>query len=153
MSASSDRIGPVGRTARLGVGLAFVALALFWREPDWADPVIGLIAMPILVIAIASVRARRGPEPLRATGPVGHALNTAVFLPLFFLPATAGAAFLFYGVSMLVAAVRRYGGCEVTAISNAVLRRDDQVGCVLFAPIDAVESHTRRAYESAVRGA
>lgn len=149
---ASDRIGPLGRTARLGVGLTFVALALFWRNPDWADPLIGLIAMPILMVAIASLRAHRRREPLRATGPFGHALNTAVFLPLFLLPATAGAAFLFYGASMLVAAARRSGGCEVTAISNAVLRRDDQVGCVLFAPIDALESHTHRACESALRG-
>ena len=45
---------------------------------------------------------------------------------------------------MLVAAVRRSGGCELTAISNAVLDRDDQVGCVLFAPIDLTEARLRR---------
>lgn len=46
---------------------------------------------------------------------------------------------------MLVAAFRRSGGCEVTAISNALLGRDDQVGCALFAPVDLAEAQVRRA--------
>lgn len=49
------------------------------------------------------------------------------------------------GVSMLVAAARRSGGCEVTAVANAVLGRDDQAGCVLFGPIDAAEGDRRVA--------
>jgi hypothetical protein len=36
------------------------------------------------------------------------------------------------------------GGCEVTAIANALLRRDDQVGCPLFAPVDLVEQRAQR---------
>lgn len=43
---------------------------------------------------------------------------------------------LFYGASMLIAAVRRSGGREVTTILNALVRRDDQWGCALFAPVD-----------------
>ena len=46
------------------------------------------------------------------------------------------AARLFYGVSMLLAALRSYTGCEVLAISNWLLRRDDQVGRVVFALVD-----------------
>jgi hypothetical protein len=44
---------------------------------------------------------------------------------------------------MFVAALRRRGGCEVTAVSNAVLGRDDQVGCVLFSPIGSAEAARR----------
>lgn len=88
-------IGPVGKLARAAVGLAFIALALFWREPDWQDAVLGLVAMPALVLAVMALRARRSPQPLSATGPVGHVLNLAILVPLFVLPATAGAAFLF----------------------------------------------------------
>ena len=51
---------------------------------------------------------------------------------------------MFYGFSMLVAAATRSGGCEVTAISNALLRRDDQVGCPLFASVDLVEQRAQR---------
>jgi hypothetical protein len=50
------------------------------------------------------------------------------------------AALYFYGAAMLLAAVRGYGGCEVLAVSNWLLRRDDQVGCVLFWPVDALEA-------------
>ena len=132
-------IGPAGRVARLVVGLSLIALALFWRDPDWQDAVLGLIVAPAVVLGLMVWRARRAPEPLRAIGPVGHVVNLAIAIPLFLLPATAGAAFLFYGASMLLAAARGNGGCEVTAFSNAVLGRDDQVGCALFAPVDVAE--------------
>jgi len=52
---------------------------------------------------------------------------------------TSDAALIFYGASMLLAAARGYAGCEVLAVTNWLLRRDDQVGCVLFAPVDALE--------------
>ena len=132
-------IGPAGRLARAGVGLTLIGLALFWRDPDWQDAVLGLLIAPALVLGALSWRARRSPEPLEAIGPVGHAVNLAIVIPLFALPATAGAAFLFYGASMLLAAARRNGGCEVTAFSNTALGRDDQVGCALFAPVDLAE--------------
>jgi hypothetical protein len=45
---------------------------------------------------------------------------------------------------MLLAALRGYAGCEVLAVSNWLLRRDDQVGCVVFWPIDQFERHLRR---------
>jgi hypothetical protein len=39
----------------------------------------------------------------------------------------------------VLAAARGYAGCEVLAVPNWPLRRDDQVGCVLFTPVDALE--------------
>jgi hypothetical protein len=57
---------------------------------------------------------------------------------------TGDAAVIFVGTSMLLAAARGYAGCEVLAISNWVLRRDDQVGCIVFAPVDLAESQLRR---------
>jgi hypothetical protein len=45
---------------------------------------------------------------------------------------------------MIVAATRRGGGCEITAISNTVLDRDNEVGCMFFAPVDVVEARLRR---------
>jgi hypothetical protein len=132
-------LGPLGVVARVVVGLSFILLELVWRQPHWWDAALGLGVMPALVTGFAMLRSRRSPQPLSATGPVGHVVNVLVLIPLFVLPATAGAAFLFYGTSMLLAAARGTGGCEVTAISNALLARDDQVGCVLFAPIDAAE--------------
>lgn len=63
---------------------------------------------------------------------------------LFSLDFTRDAAALFFGASLLLAAARGYAGCEVLAISNWLLRRDDQVGCVVFTPIDAVEEQLTR---------
>jgi hypothetical protein len=40
---------------------------------------------------------------------------------------------------MLLAALRGYSGCEVTAISNWILGRDDQVGCLVLSPVDDLE--------------
>jgi hypothetical protein len=50
-------------------------------------------------------------------------------------------ALLFYGASMWLAALRGYAGCEVLAVSNWLLGRDDQVGCALFWPIDQLEHY------------
>jgi hypothetical protein len=132
-------IGPVGVAARVAVGLTLIALEFAWRDPKWQDAPLGLVVLPALVVVTALLWSRRSSRPLRAIGPVGHSINAAVFIALAFVPATAGAAFLFYGGSMLIAAARRDGGCEVTAISNALLRRDDAVGCMLFAPVDLAE--------------
>lgn len=143
-AALGSPIGAVGGAARVLVGLGLIGLALFWRDPGLWDAMLGLVVLPSIVIAAAAVHARRSPTPMRAIGPIGHLLNAAVFVPLFFIPVTAGGAFVFYGASMLVAATRRSGGCEVTAISNALLERDDQVGCMLFAPVDIAEARLRR---------
>lgn len=142
-STAARAIGPLGVGARIAVGAVFVAAALWWRDPTWADVIVGLVVLPAAAISVLGWRARRQPDRLEAISPTAHCLNAVLFLPLFFIPATAGGALLFYGVSMFVAALRRNGGCEVTAVSNAVLGRDDQVGCVLFSPIDTAEAARR----------
>jgi hypothetical protein len=149
LTGAPPAIGPVGVAARIVGGAVLVGLALFWRDPSWRDPLFGLVVMPAIVAGLIALRARRSPAPLRATGPVGHLLNAAVFVPLLALPATVGSALLFYGASMLIAATRRSGGCEVTAISNTFLQRDDEVGCMLFAPVDIAEARLRRPPSSA----
>jgi hypothetical protein len=141
--AAAGSIGPVGVAARIAVGLVFVVAAVWWRDPSWADVIVGLVGLPAVAVGLLGWRARRRRDRLQAISPAAHCLNVVLFMPLFFIPATAGGAFLFYGVSMFVAAFRRSGGCEVTAIANAVLGRDDQVGCVLFGPLDAAEAARR----------
>ena len=137
------RIGPAGVFARVAAGVTLILLALFWRDPSWPDAIVGLLVFPHAVTALLALRARFAPRPLHATGPLGHLANAAIFVPLFAHPTTAGAAFVFYGSSMLIAAARRSGGCEVTAISNAVLDRRDEIGCLLFAPVDLAEARLR----------
>jgi hypothetical protein len=38
------------------------------------------------------------------------------------------------------AAVRGEAGCEMLAFPNAITRRKDRIGCILFTPIDAAEA-------------
>ncbi len=135
-------IGPLGTTARVVVGGLLVG-SVTWGHLDrgfhpsaW---LLGLLGFPALLVAGQWLRARRTPTPLRATGPLAHAVNVAVFLVLYLWEPTSDAALLFYGASMWLAAARGYAGCEVLAVSNWLLHRDDQVGCAVFWPIDQRE--------------
>ena len=140
-------IGVWSTVARATAGALLVGSVLYghaawgWHPVAW---LVGLLVFPALVIAAQWWRARRHPTPLRATGPLGHAVNLAVFLVLYltwwYVDVLSDAALLFYGGSMLLAAARGYAGCEAFAVSNWLLRRDDRVGCALFGAIDAGET-------------
>jgi hypothetical protein len=149
------RIGPIGTTARIVVGILLLGsviqghLAGPFRPAAWA---LGLLGFPALLLGCQWLRARRSPTRLQATGPIANLANVAVFLALYLTPdyapvlsITSDAALLFYGASMLLAAVRGYAGCEVLAVSNWLLGRDDQIGCLLFWPIDHAERRRTRA--------
>jgi hypothetical protein len=121
-----------------------VAIGHF-QPAAWA---LGLVGFPAVLLGWQWLRARRNPAQFLAIGPVGFAVNIGVFLVLFLTPwyapalaVTSNATQLFYGASMLLAAARGYAGCEVLAVSNWILRRDDQVGCIIFWPIDHLERH------------
>src|SRR6266704_1030538 len=67
---------------------------------------LGLVGFPAVQLGWQWWRARRGRPRLRATGPLGHGLNIAVFLALYLTPwyapslrFTSDAALLFYGTS------------------------------------------------------
>lgn len=117
----------------------------------WA---LGLLAFPGVLLAAQWARARRGGGRLHATGPVAHLVTIAGFMALTLIPeynraidVTGDAAVIFVGTSMLLAAARGYAGCEVLAISNWLLRRDDQLGCMVFAPVDLAETQLRRRHD------
>jgi hypothetical protein len=136
---SGRTIGMVGTIGRICLGLFFLYTAYLYGI-GWLDVVLGIAVFPSVLLLWQQWRLRHTSEQLNATGPVGFAINFAIALVLFLIPATRVATLLFYGLSLLLAAVRGYAGCEVLAISNWLLRRDDQVGCVVFSPIDAVEA-------------
>lgn len=141
-------IGPVATLTRLAVGLLLLYLALGIQGLGWHEWVLGLVVLPLALLLWQGLRTRRSPARLEASGPAAEFLNVALALPLFILPWTRGAALLFYGASMLVAAVRGYGGCEILALSNWLLRRDDQLGCLLFSPIDRLEQRRLHGREA-----
>jgi hypothetical protein len=148
-------IGPWGTAARVLVGALLVGSVAVGHQSTGFDPwawLLGLVGFPLVVLGWQRWRASRRPRRLQATGPLAHLVNIAVFAALYLTPSyapalsvTSDAALLFYGTSMLLAAVRGYAGCEVLAVSNWVLRRDDQIGCMVFWPVDTAESGHRDA--------
>lgn len=155
--SASRQIGAIGTVARIVLGSLLLLLGLLGGQVIVSNGqlrihfellafILGVIAFPALLLALQSLRVRFAPAALQATGPAATLLNILVFLALVSTPLYAPglsflgyAAFVFYGASMLVAALRGYSGCEVLAISNWILRRDDQVGCLVLGPIDAAE--------------
>jgi hypothetical protein len=163
MAASARRrqIGGIGTAARVVLGLALLVLGVtggrvsvmhgqvgIGFEPT--SVFVGLVGFPAVVLAWQWIRARVVPTRLDATGPGSTALNMLVLAALLLTPwyarpraFTSVAALVFYGASMLLAALRGYRGCEVTAISNWFLGRDDQVGCLVLSPVDDLERRLR----------
>lgn len=138
-------IGIGGTIVRVVVGLLFLYPLLVGRF-EWNELLLGLVGFPLILLFWQRLRLRRTSAQLQATGLIGFIVNVAVFLALYLTPVyfpplsvTSDAALIFYGASMLLAALRGYAGCEVLAVSNWLLRRDDQVGCVFFSPVDALE--------------
>ena len=133
------RIGPIGAAVRVVLGLALLAFALIPGVEAY-EPALGLVVFPGVMVGIGLVGQRILGHPLRFTGPGGIAVNCAAIVALFAIPYTTGAAALFYGVSLVVAAARGAPHCEATILSNLILRRDDQIGCPTMTPIDALEA-------------
>ena len=129
------RTGRWGTAARVIVGSTLIVLAVTVWEPHWIDVLIGLVALPIVATALMWLR-HRSAEPLRL-GAAGHVVTVAhVAVTVSIVPEAAA---LFYGSMALVAALNANRGCEITAIANWLRGRDDQVGCPLFEPFDALD--------------
>lgn len=156
------QIGPIGTAARVVIGglmLVFGAnggkfeyIHGHWQPSlNTAALVIGLLGFPAVLITWQWMRLRRDQSRLEATGALATAINIigfALLIAISFVPAISYvgyAAFVFYGASMLLAAIRGYAGCEVLAVSNWLLHRDDQIGCLVLSPLDQLE---RRLYQS-----
>ena len=156
-------IGPIGTAARIVFGtLLFVFGAIGARivvvhgalhlQPDWAGLAVGLIGYPALMVAFQWAWSRRTGSRIDETGPLATLINVVgtlglVIVTIYYLPAVAflgTGALVFYGASMLLAAWRGYAGCEILAISNLLLRRDDEIGCLWLSPIDALEHQSVR---------
>jgi hypothetical protein len=148
MTATKRRIGPLGTTLRVVVGLGLVYLAGGADGLSWGveshDLLIGLVGLPAVVLALGLAARRYAAEPVRFDGPVGIVVNCAVIVALVANPYTGGGATLFYGATLLISAWRGQPGCEATVIPNWVLGRDDQIGCPTFSPIDQAEARLMR---------
>jgi hypothetical protein len=149
MTSTPETIGrdllPAGRVVRILAGLLLVASAV--ASAPHAGPLsavlLGQVALAFLVTAAAYTVAAwaLGERLLTCVDPwlaaiVLIAPSTAI---LFFLPLSATIGYnLYIGVSLVVQAAIRYGGCEVLGIPTLFLRRRYAVYCV-FNATDLVE--------------
>jgi hypothetical protein len=154
-------IGPIGTAARLvGAGAALALPTLLDDFSRW-DLLVGLVGLPLL--ATVGFEAVRAGYERYVPGGIGSRAGTcwgaacwllaivvAALIPLAaFTPVTDTSLWIWIGASLLLAAVRGYGGCEILAFPNALTGRRDQVGCILFTPLDQVEAHRRLSHSSA----
>jgi len=146
----SRAIGWLGTSARTLAGLVLVALGIGILSGGgwiaWWQLALGLLGLPAVLTVAQLVRLSFTKRQLSQTNHVAFCFNCAVLIALLVVSATHDATLVFLGASMLFAALRGYGGCESLSISNWLLRRNDQVGCLLFSPVDRLEA--RRASRS-----
>jgi hypothetical protein len=85
-NGSQRRIGPIGTTARVIVGILLPGsviqghLAGPFRPAAWT---LGLLGFPTRLLGWQWLRAQRTPTRLQATGLVANVANIAVFLALY----------------------------------------------------------------------
>jgi hypothetical protein len=143
MKLKGRRIGPIGTTTRLVAAAGLLYLAFFdgssWGL-EWYDAAVGLAVLPAAGLAFGLGARRYASGPVRFLGSAGTTANCLFLVALGVNPYTAGGAALFYGATLLLATGRDQPGCEGIVLSNALLGRDDQIGCPLFSPIDEAEA-------------
>jgi hypothetical protein len=151
-------IGPVGTGLRITFGLLIIAAALIFDYPSrgigWWDVAGALIMLPLIAVGAAwlvnaayrrkPAMARRARTPWSAAQAGAAAIVISAVVAVgtaltFVTPIDRIAIFLFFGASMLLAAVQGYDGCEILALPNTILRRSDAVWCPIYSPIDSAE--------------
>jgi hypothetical protein len=144
-------IGPIGTATRILGGVIAITLPAALSGIIWWDVGVALVALPLAALvagaAVTWVYERLAPQALARREVIcsGPACWTWVIVIVAAVglssltPATAVAFWVWLGVSLLVAAVRGYGGCEVLAFPNLIRGRREQIGCMLYGPIDAAE--------------
>jgi hypothetical protein len=154
MTIKRRGIGPVGTALRVVTGLWLLYLPLGAGGPsdwgvEWYDPVIGFVALPAITLLLGLAARRFAGRAVQFNGPLGVATNVIVIVALVSNPYAGGGATLFYGAALLVAAWRGQAGCEATVLPNLILGRDDQIGCPMFSPIDALEHELGHSHATA----
>jgi hypothetical protein len=154
-------IGPIGTIGRVIAATAALALPASLDEFSPWDPLVGLVALPLLATA-GFAAVREGYERLAPGGIASQAgtccgaatwllaVMVAPVIPLAALtPVTFTAFWLWLGASFAIGALGGYAGCEILAFPNVLTGRRDQVGCMLFTPLDRAEARGRRFPASA----
>lgn len=149
-------IGPLGTLARVIGGLAAIAVPIGFAGLSVTEALVAFIGLPLVALAAAPLTERCvrrcAPRSLHSHAVCSGAgcLLIAVLVvanDAMVAPTTANGNVtlaVWLGASMLLAAACGYGGCEVLALRNLLTGRRDQIGCLLYTPIDRAEARLRR---------
>jgi len=153
------RAPPLGRALRILIGLALIAyvIPVFFRVPPRFTGkvfllVLGLIGLFSLLHIVVSRR-------IVAFGPSLGAVVAAGLLAALYVVGTHGslifghgegalAVITFLGISLVVAGVRAAPGCEVMAIPSLLFRKNTELACLIFSPLDNLERKLRSKPEA-----
>lgn len=154
-SRGHREIGPIGTASRLAGGLIAIIVPIALGGIGWWDLAAALVAFPLVATAVAALvgvgSGRLAPGLLRRADAICSGQSCALIAILiaipvgltFVTPVSGVAVWVWIGASLLLAAGRGQGGCELLAFPNAITGRRDRIGCIIFTPIDAAEA--RRA--------
>lgn len=144
------QIGPWGTATRAVTGVAAIAsgvvvphenplLDLPGAASDLLGVLVGTVLAPAVLTLAIWVRGRNAPRLH-----LGHGAASAVTVlaigALQFYPVVVWVG---VGAPLVLLAVVGRSGCELLAVPNLVLRRDDYLFCLPFSPIDTWESRRR----------
>ncbi len=133
----------IGRALRLLLGATLVA-SLIRGNPGLISQPIGVLAnTSAMIIFYVALTFLFGQRLLARINPwIGAAIMDLPVLLLFLPQVPVLLKFgilMFFGLSLILAGLVKYGGCEVTVIGSLILRRRYNVACIIFSPLDWLE--------------
>ncbi len=145
---------PMGRALRILLGLVLIVymVPVYFQVPmglavgAWLL-VLGLIGVNSLIHVVVSRRIVAFGSFLGAI--VANGLLVALYvagasgLPILGHGKGQLAAVTFLGTSLVVAGVRALPGCELMAIPGMFFRKDTDLACLVFSPLDRLERKLR----------
>ena len=144
-----------GRALRIVLGLALVIYAapVYFRIP--AGVTIGSLLLVLGLIGIYCLIHIVVVRKINAFGPgVGAVVASGLLIAMYIVGASGLpivghgkgqlAAITFLGVSLVIAGLRAFPGCEVMAIPSLVFAKHAELPCLIFSPLDRLESKLQR---------
>jgi peptidoglycan/LPS O-acetylase OafA/YrhL len=146
---------PVGRALRIVFGLALI---IYVAPVYFRIPVSVTINSLLLMLGLGIIYCLINIAVVRQIVPFSPALGAIVASGLLIALYVVGgsglpivgrgkgqlAAITFLGVSLVIAGLRALPGCEVMAIPSLLFRKHAELPCLIFSPLDRLESKLQR---------
>lgn len=157
MTGTGKALSRAGTVARGAVGVGLLVIAVTTQHLSWWDVAAAVLVLPALAVMTAAAvnrlvgrtrLARTARIPWSPTQIMAAAVILAVVLGVgvaltYVSPIDGGALYAFFGMSMVIAAVKGFDGCEILALPSLVFGRTEAIWCPLYSPLDAIDTPSR----------